>query len=98
LRLIENLPPTSRAELLPPAASSRAVARVPTVATAVAVPHVVLPRQSTGNGPFLAQYLAQDADEQPAGEQPSPGLWRQRDTAYRMAATPASTSEINIEI
>jgi hypothetical protein len=100
LRLIENLSPNTRAELLQPTSSSRAVARVPTAAAApITVPYAVVPRQSTGTGPFLAQFLAQDTDEQAAGDQQAnPGLWRQRDAAYRLAATPAPTSEINIEI
>jgi hypothetical protein len=103
LRLIENLPPNTRAELLQPTSSSRAVARAPTAAAPITVPYAVVPRQSTGTGPFLAQFLAQDtedqlAGDQSAGEQPNPALWRQRDAAYRLAATPAPTSEINIEI
>jgi hypothetical protein len=104
LRLIENLPPNTRAELLQPTSSSRAVTRVPTAAAAaITVPYAVVPRQSTGTGPFLAQFLAQDTEDQLAGEQPggeqlNPALWRQRDAAYRLAATPAPTSEINIEI
>jgi hypothetical protein len=97
LRLIENLPPAPRAELLP-ASTSRAVIRAPAVGTSVATPFVVLPRQLVGNVPFLAQYLAQDADRQQAGERPSPERWRQRDAAYRLAALPAQSAEINLEI
>jgi len=68
------------------------------VGTSVATPFVVQLRQSVGNIPFLAQYLAQDADQRQSGERASPGLWRQCDAAYRSAALPFQPAEINIEI
>jgi hypothetical protein len=96
LRLIETLPSAPRAGQLP-ASSSRAVVRTPTRGIALATPVVVLPRQSTGNGPFLAQYIAQDAERR-TERQPNPTLWKQRDAAYRSAASPAPTTELNIEV
>jgi hypothetical protein len=94
LRQIETLPPKSRAELLP-ASPGRAIVRAPTFAVAVATSIVGPSRLAVGNVPFLAQYLAQDAD---ADGPPNPQLWRQRDVAYRLAAMPAQSAGISIEI
>lgn len=96
MRLIETLPSAPRAEQLP-APSSRAVVRAPTRGIALATPAIVLPRQSAGSGPFLAQYIAQDAERR-TERQPNPSLWKQRDDAYRSAASPTPRAEVNIEI
>jgi hypothetical protein len=98
LRLIEALPSTKRTDLLP-APTGRAVVKVPTVEVSTANPLVIVPPpRPVGNGPFLAQYLDQDADPSDFAGQPDALVWRQRDTAYRLAALPSQTSAINIEI
>jgi hypothetical protein len=98
LRLIEALPSTKRTDLLP-APAGRTVVKVPAVEISAASPLVLVPPpRPVGNGPFLAQYLDQDADPSDFGGQPDAAVWRQRDAAYRLAALPPQTAEINIEI
>jgi hypothetical protein len=87
----------SRAEPLP-ASTGRAVVRTPTVGPSVATSFTLLSRRPISNIPFLAQDLAQDTDWQQSGRQPGPERWRQREIAYRSAASPAQRPGINIEI
>jgi hypothetical protein len=49
---------------------------------------------SSGRSPFLAQYLAQEFAA-PDGE---PARWRERDSAYRLAGTQQTPTQLSLDV